>query len=256
MRNASRPLGGQRNLVDSQWRRRQLLDRTVRVAEGERARIAANLHDDPIAPRRRGALDLAGSLAVPRRKRAAWRGPDRPERGDPWEMMSELRPRCWTKEARRRCVTRCRAGAHDWDRGKLETPHARCRLTARRWSTESCRKRWPMWPSTPGRPYYGLLTQSGAGVRVVVWDNGKGFDASNTTSCDAAASSGGYARASGTCVGSLRSKSAPLTGTQVIAWVPSTLSAGRQRTRRPPEEEVVPVRHDDANMATTSRGPV
>ena len=37
-----------RNLVDSQWRRRQLLDRTVRVAEGERARIAANLHDGPI----------------------------------------------------------------------------------------------------------------------------------------------------------------------------------------------------------------
>ena len=37
-----------RHLVDSQWRRRQLLDRTVRVAEGERARIAANLHDGPI----------------------------------------------------------------------------------------------------------------------------------------------------------------------------------------------------------------
>ena len=37
-----------RNLVDSQWRRGQLLDRTVRVAEGERARIAANLHDGPI----------------------------------------------------------------------------------------------------------------------------------------------------------------------------------------------------------------
>lgn len=37
-----------RHLVDSQWRRRQLLDRTVRVAEGERARLAANLHDGPI----------------------------------------------------------------------------------------------------------------------------------------------------------------------------------------------------------------
>jgi signal transduction histidine kinase len=45
-----------RNLVDSQWRRRQLLDRTVRVAEGERARIAANLHDGPI--QRLSALGL------------------------------------------------------------------------------------------------------------------------------------------------------------------------------------------------------
>lgn len=45
-----------RHLVDSQWRRRQLLDRTVRVAEGERARIAANLHDGPI--QRLAALGL------------------------------------------------------------------------------------------------------------------------------------------------------------------------------------------------------
>ncbi len=45
-----------RNLVDSQWRRRQLLDRTVRVAEEERARIAANLHDGPI--QRLAALGL------------------------------------------------------------------------------------------------------------------------------------------------------------------------------------------------------
>ena len=45
-----------RNLVDSQWRRRQLLDRTVRVAEGEGARIAANLHDGPI--QRLAALGL------------------------------------------------------------------------------------------------------------------------------------------------------------------------------------------------------
>ncbi len=37
-----------RHLVDSQLRRRQVMDRTVRVAEGERARIAANLHDGPI----------------------------------------------------------------------------------------------------------------------------------------------------------------------------------------------------------------
>ncbi len=45
-----------RHLTDSQLRRRQLLDRTVRVAEGERARIAANLHDGPI--QRLAALGL------------------------------------------------------------------------------------------------------------------------------------------------------------------------------------------------------
>jgi signal transduction histidine kinase len=37
-----------RNLQDSQRQRRQLLDRTVRAAEDERTRLAANLHDGPI----------------------------------------------------------------------------------------------------------------------------------------------------------------------------------------------------------------
>jgi signal transduction histidine kinase len=45
-----------RHLIDSHWRRRQLLDLTVRAAEGERARIAANLHDGPI--QRLAALGL------------------------------------------------------------------------------------------------------------------------------------------------------------------------------------------------------
>ena len=78
-----------RNLVDSQWRRRQLLDRTVRVAEGERARIAANLHDGPI--QRLAAvglmLDRCGIPPRPcrdrKRPRAHDAGPGRPERGDP-----------------------------------------------------------------------------------------------------------------------------------------------------------------------------
>lgn len=37
-----------RNLAGASWERRQLLDRTIRATEAERARLAANLHDGPV----------------------------------------------------------------------------------------------------------------------------------------------------------------------------------------------------------------
>ena len=93
------PLQCQPHLVDSQWRRRQLLDRTVRVAEGERARIAANLHDGPI--QRLAAVGLILDrcrLRLDRddedgaRELVKWARDELSEESTTWQMMSELRP--------------------------------------------------------------------------------------------------------------------------------------------------------------------
>jgi signal transduction histidine kinase len=89
-----------RNLTDSHWQRRQLLDRTVRAAEAERARLAANLHDGPIqrlatlglvldrCRLRLDKEDTAGAVALVKRARV-----DLAEEINRLRrLMSELRP--------------------------------------------------------------------------------------------------------------------------------------------------------------------
>jgi signal transduction histidine kinase len=228
-----------RNLVDSQWRRRQLLDRTVRVAEGERARIAANLHDGPI--QRLAALGLVldrcalrldrdnpdGALELVKRARQELSEEIRNLR----EMMSELRPPILDEggldaalrdqlsgwSATTGVESRLEVAAHDALPSDSETvvyrvvqealtnvaKHARASLV-----TVS-------------------ISQSGKGLRVVIWDNGKGF---NPRSQHEMLRNGHF----GLVVmrervelasGRFEVRSAPLTGTQVIVWVPIT-SAG------------------------------
>jgi signal transduction histidine kinase len=223
-----------RNLVDSQWRRRQLLDRTVRVAEGERARIAANLHDGPI--QRLAALGLVldrctlrldrddGDGAMDLVKRA--RRELSQEIHNLREMMSELRPPIL-------------------DEGGLD---AALRDQLSGWSaTTGVESRFEVAPHDPLPPdsetvVYRVvqealtnvtkharaslvtvaMSQSGQGLRVVVWDNGKGF---NPRSQHEMLRHGHF----GLVVmrervelasGRFEVKSAPLTGTQVIVWVP------------------------------------
>ena len=141
-----------RNLVDSQWRRRQLLDRTVRVAEGERARIAANLHDGPIQrlaalglvldrcalrldrDDRDGALDL-----VKRARQELSEEIQQPPRND--ERAAPAHPR---RGRARRGITRpaVRVERHHRRRKPLRgrRPTTPCPRTARRSSTGWSRK--------------------------------------------------------------------------------------------------------------------
>ena len=89
-----------RRLVDSGWQRRQMLDRTVRAAEGERSKLAASLHDGPI--QRLAALGLVLDRCRLRLQRDDYRGAgelvERARSGVSEEikglrqMMSELRP--------------------------------------------------------------------------------------------------------------------------------------------------------------------
>lgn len=224
-----------RNLVDSQWRRGQLLDRTVRVAEGERARIAANLHDGPI--QRLAALglvldrcrlrldrdDKAGARELLKRARNELSDEIQSLR----EMMSELRPPIldeggldaalqdqlanWT--AATGFEARFEGGPHGPLSPNSETviyrvvqealanvaKHARATLT-----TVS-------------------LTQSGNGVEVVVRDNGKGFNARTGAEMLRRGHFGLVVMRERVelAQGHFEVKSAPLTGTEVTVWLPT-----------------------------------
>ena len=225
-----------RNLVDSQWRRRQLLDRTVRVAEGERARIAANLHDGPI--QRLAALGLVldrcslrfdrgdgdGAMELVKRARTELSEEIRNLR----EMMSELRPPILDEggldaalrdqlsgwSATTGVETRFEVAPHDPLPSDSETVVYRVVQEALTNVAKHARA--------------SLVTvsigQSGKGLGVVVWDNGKGF---NPRSQHEMLRNGHF----GLVVmrervelasGRFEIKSAPLTGTQIIVWVPIT----------------------------------
>jgi signal transduction histidine kinase len=225
-----------RNLVDSQWRRRQLLDRTVRVAEGERARIAANLHDGPI--QRLAALGLVldrcslrldrqdgeGAMDLVKRAREELSAEIHNLRA----MMSELRPPILDEGGLDAAVrdqlsgwsattgveSRFEAAPHDPLPSDSETVVYRVVQEALANVAKHARA--------------SLVTvsvsQSGKGLRVVIWDNGKGF---NPRSQHEMLRSGHF----GLVVmrervelasGRFEVKSAPLTGTQVIVWVPIT----------------------------------
>ena len=181
-----------RNLVDTQWRRGQLLDRTVRAAEGERGRIAANLHDGPI--QRLAALglvldrcrlrldrdDQAGARELMKRARNELSEEIQSLR----EMMSELRPPIL-------------------DEGGLD---AALQDQLSNWSSstglEAHFEGGPHGPLNPNSEtvIYRVVqealanvakharaslaavsvAQSGSGVEVVIRDNGKGFNARDT----------------------------------------------------------------------------
>jgi len=228
-----------RNLVDSQWRRRQLLDRTVRAAEGERARIAANLHDGPI--QRLAALGLVldrcrlrldredseGALDLVKRARDELSGEIRSLR----EMMSELRPPILDEGGLDAAL---RDQLSDWSgttgvESRFETSrHAPLSSDS---ETVVYRVVQEALANVAKHARASLVTvslsQSGQGLRVVVWDNGKGF---NPRSQHDMLRRGHF----GLVVmrervelasGRFEVKSAPLTGTQVIVWLPTTLSS-------------------------------
>jgi signal transduction histidine kinase len=264
-----------RNLVDSQWRRRQLLDRTVRVAEGERARIAANLHDGPI--QRLAALGLILDRCEIRLDRdeaesarelvVRARGGLSDEIHNLREMMSELRPPILDEGGLDAAL---RDQVSGWSAttgidGSFETaPHAPLSPDS---ETVVYRVVQEALANVAKHARASLttvsLTQSGAGVRVVVWDNGKGFHPREQHDLLRRGHFGLVVMRERVelASGRFEVKSAPLTGTQVIAWVPI------DSVNQPDDDlepEVVPAdlaehsqysEHDHALMATTSRGP-
>jgi signal transduction histidine kinase len=225
-----------RHLVDSQWRRRQLLDRTVRVAEDERARLAANLHDGPIqrlatlglildrCTLRMDRNDKAGAYELVKRARNDLSGEIHSLR----QMMTELRPPIL-------------------DEGGLE---AAIRDQVSAWSTAT-----GIAASFESSPYPGLspdaetviyrvvqeslanvakharadytsvsLAPSGNGVKAVVRDNGRGFAAQSQPDLLRNGHFGLVVMRERVelAAGRFEVQSAPRNGTEVIIWLPTT----------------------------------
>ncbi len=227
-----------RNLVDSQWRRRQLLDRTVRVAEEERARIAANLHDGPI--QRLAALGLVldrcrlrldrddsnGARDLVKRARTELSEEIRSLR----QMMSELRPpildeggleaalqdhlSSWSSASG--IEARFEAGPHGLLSLDSETVVYRVVQEALANVAKHSRARLTTVSMSP----------SGNGVQVVVRDNGKGFDAPSQPDLLRGGHFGLVVMRERVELASGRFEihSAPSTGTEVVVWLP-TISA-------------------------------
>ena len=227
-----------RNLVDSQWRRRQLLDRTVRVAEEERARIAANLHDGPI--QRLAALGLVldrcrlrmdrddknGARDLVKRARTELSEEIRSLR----QMMSELRPpildeggleaalqdhlSSWS--ATSGIETRFEATSHGLL--SLDSETVVYRVVQEALANVAKHSRAELTTVT--------MSQSGNGVQVVVRDNGKGFDAPSQPDLLRGGHFGLVVMRERVELASGRFEihSAPRTGTEVMVWLP-TISA-------------------------------
>ncbi len=224
------------NVVDSQWLRRPLLDGAVRGAEGERARIAANLHDGPI--QRLAALGLVLDRCSLRLDRGDSDGATElvkrarqevsQEIDNLRELMSKLRPPIL-------------------DEGGLD---AALRTHLSGWSaTNGVETRLEMAPHDPLPPdsetvVYRVVQEaltnvakharaslvtvfvgpSGNGLSVVVWDNGKGFNPRPQHEMPRNGHLGLVVMRERVEMvsGGFEVKSAPLTGTQVIVWVPIT----------------------------------
>jgi signal transduction histidine kinase len=227
-----------RNLVDSQWRRRQLLDRTVRVAEEERARIAANLHDGPI--QRLAALGLVldrcrlrldrddshGARDLIKRARTELSEEIRSLR----QMMSELRPpildeggleaalqdhlSAWTSTSG--IETRFEAAPHGLL--SLDSETVVYRVVQEALANVAKHSRADLTTVS--------MSQSGNGVQVVVRDNGKGFDAPSQPDLLRGGHFGLVVMRERVELASGRFEihSAPRTGTEVVVWLP-TISA-------------------------------
>ena len=227
-----------RNLVDSQWRRRQLLDRTVRVAEEERARIAANLHDGPI--QRLAALGLVldrcrlrldrddtnGARDLVKRARTELSEEIRSLR----QMMSDLRPPILDEgglEAALEDHLSSWTGASGIET-RLETaPHGLLSLES---ETVVYRVVQEALANVAKHSRADLTTvsisQSGNGVQVVVRDNGKGFNARSQPDLLRGGHFGLVVMRERVELASGRFEihSAPRTGTEVVVWLP-TISA-------------------------------
>ncbi len=224
-----------RNLVDSQWRRRQLLDRTVRVAEEERARIAANLHDGPI--QRLAALGLVldrcrlrmdredkdGARDLVKRARTELSEEIRSLR----QLMSELRPpildeggleaalrdhlSSWTSASG--IEIRLEAASHGLL--SLESETVVYRVVQEALANVAKHSRAKLTTVT--------MSQSGNGVQVVVRDDGKGFDAPPQPDLLRGGHFGLVVMRERVELASGRFEihSAPRTGTEVVAWLPT-----------------------------------
>jgi signal transduction histidine kinase len=227
-----------RNLVDSQWRRRQLLDRTVRVAEEERARIAANLHDGPI--QRLAALGLVldrcrlrldrddnnGARDLVKRARTELSEEIRSLR----QMMSELRPPI-LDEGGLEAALQDHLSSWSTTSG-IETrfeaaPHGLLSLESETVVYRVVQEALANVAKHSGADLTTVsLSQSGNGVQVVVRDNGKGFDAPSQPDLLRGGHFGLVVMRERVELASGRFEihSAPRTGTEVVVWLP-TVSA-------------------------------
>jgi signal transduction histidine kinase len=225
-----------RHLVDSQWRRRQLLDRTVRVAEDERARLAANLHDGPIqrlatlglildrCTLRMDRNDKAGAYELVKRARNDLSGEIHSLR----QMMTELRPPIL-------------------DEGGLE---AAIRDQVSAWSTATGiaasfeSSAYPSLSPDAETVIYRVIQESlanvakharadytsvtlapsGNGVKAVVRDNGRGFAAQSQPDLLRNGHFGLVVMRERVelAAGRFEVQSAPRNGTEVIIWLPTT----------------------------------
>jgi signal transduction histidine kinase len=227
-----------RNLVDSQWRRRQLLDRTVRVAEEERARIAANLHDGPI--QRLAALGLVldrcrlrldrddnnGARDLVKRARTELSEEIRSLR----QMMSELRPPI-LDEGGLEAALQDHLSSWSTTSG-IETrfeaaPHGLLSLESETVVYRVVQEALANVAKHSGADLTTVsLSQSGNGVQVVVRDNGKGFDAPSQPDLLRGGHFGLVVMRERVELASGRFEihSAPRTGAEVVVWLP-TVSA-------------------------------
>ena len=227
-----------RNLVDSQWRRRQLLDRTVRAAEEERARIAANLHDGPI--QRLAALGLVldrcrlrmdredkdGARDLVKRARTELSEEIRSLR----QLMSELRPpildeggleaalrdhlSSWTSASG--IEVRFEPASHGLL--SLDSETVVYRVVQEALANVAKHSRAKLTTVT--------MSQSGNGVQVVVRDDGKGFDAPPQPDLLRGGHFGLVVMRERVELASGRFEihSAPRTGTEVVAWLPTIMA--------------------------------
>jgi signal transduction histidine kinase len=212
----------------------------VRVAEGERARIAANLHDGPI--QRLAALGLVldrcslrldrddreGAMDLVKRAREELSEEIRKLR----EMMSELRPPILDEGGLDAALRDQLSGwsAATGVQSRFETtPHEQLPSDS---ETVVYRVVQEALANVAKHARANLVTvsvrPSGKGLSVVVWDNGKGF---NPRSQREMLRDGHFGlvvmrERVELAAGHFELKSAPLTGTQVIVWVPIAPSPG------------------------------
>jgi signal transduction histidine kinase len=228
-----------RNLVDSQWRRRQLLDRTVRVAEEERARIAANLHDGPI--QRLAALGLVldrcrlrldrddknGARDLVKRARTELSE----EIGSLRQMMSDLRPPILDEgglEAALADHLSSWTGVSGIETRLEAAPHGLLSLDS---ETVVYRVVQEALVNVAKHSRADLTTvsisQSGNGIQVVVRDNGRGFEAPSQPDLLRGSHFGLVVMRERVelASGRFEIRSAPRTGTEVVIWLPA-VSAG------------------------------
>ncbi len=224
-----------RHLADSQLRRRQLLDRTVRVAEGERARIAANLHDGPI--QRLAALGLVldrcrlrldrddadGARELVKRARTELSAEIQNLR----QMMSELRPPILDEgglDAAIRDQVSAWGSATGTDARFESWAHARLSANS---ETVLYRVVQEALANVAKHAKARLVTvtvnPSGSGVSLTVCDDGKGFDEAAQPDLLRGGHFGLVVMRERVelAAGRFEVRSAPDTGTQLTVWLPA-----------------------------------